>query len=451
MLKTEKIELPLRHKIISMSAIVAIVGRPNVGKSTLFNRMIKRRDAIVDEISGVTRDRHYGKSDWNGREFSLIDTGGYVVGSDDIFEKEIDKQVELAIDEADVIIFVVDVTAGVTGMDDEVAQLLRRANKPTFLAVNKVDSALREADAVEFYALGLGEYYTISSINGSGTGELLDAVVEKLPEDSGVVEEELPRFSVVGRPNAGKSSFINALLGEDRYIVTDIAGTTRDSVDTKYNRFGFEFNLMDTAGIRRKAKVKEDLEFYTVMRSVRAIEHSDVVMLVLDATRGFEGQDLNIFWLAERNRKGIVILVNKWDLVEKETNTVKQFEAYIRQQIEPFTDVPIIFISALSKQRIFKAIETAVEVYNNKTKRIATSKLNETMLPIIEHTPPPSHKGKYVKVKFCTQLPTPTPQFAFFANLPQYVKDPYRRFIENKLRENFDFKGVPVQVYFRKK
>jgi len=451
LLKTEKIELPLRHKILSMSAIVAIVGRPNVGKSTLFNRMIKRRDAIVDEISGVTRDRHYGKSDWNGREFSLIDTGGYVVGSDDIFEKEIDKQVELAIDEADVIIFVVDVTAGVTGMDDEVAQLLRRANKPTFLAVNKVDSALREADAVEFYALGLGAYYTISSINGSGTGELLDAVVEKLPEDSGVVEEELPRFSVVGRPNAGKSSFINALLGEDRYIVTDIAGTTRDSVDTKYNRFGFEFNLMDTAGIRRKAKVKEDLEFYTVMRSVRAIEHSDVVMLVLDATRGFEGQDLNIFWLAERNRKGIVILVNKWDLVEKETNTVKQFEAYIRKQIEPFTDVPIIFISALSKQRIFKAIETAVEVYNNKTKRIATSKLNDTMLPIIEHTPPPSHKGKYVKVKFCTQLPTPTPQFAFFANLPQYVKDPYRRFIENKLRENFDFKGVPVQVYFRKK
>ncbi|MEL4306569.1 ribosome biogenesis GTPase Der [Joostella sp. CR20] len=434
-----------------MSAIVAIVGRPNVGKSTLFNRMIKRRDAIVDEISGVTRDRHYGKSDWNGREFSLIDTGGYVVGSDDIFEKEIDKQVELAIDEADVIIFVVDVATGVTGMDEEVAQLLRQVNKPTFLAVNKVDSALREADAVEFYALGLGEYYTISSINGSGTGELLDAVVESLPEDTGVVEEELPRFAVVGRPNAGKSSFINALLGEDRYIVTDIAGTTRDSVDTKYNRFGFEFNLVDTAGIRRKAKVKEDLEFYTVMRSVRAIEHSDVCLLVLDATRGFEGQDLNIFWLAERNRKGIVILVNKWDLVDKDTHTVKKFEAYIRKQIEPFTDVPIVFISALSKQRIFKAIETAVEVYNNKTKRITTSKLNDTMLPIIENTPPPSHKGKYVKVKFCTQLPTPTPQFAFFANLPQYVKEPYRRFIENKLRENFDFNGVPVQVYFRKK
>lgn len=434
-----------------MSAIVAIVGRPNVGKSTLFNRLIKRRDAIVDEISGVTRDRHYGKSDWNGREFSIIDTGGYVVGSNDIFEQEIDKQVELALDEADVIIFVVDVATGITGMDEEVAQLLRQVEKPIFVAVNKVDSALRVADAAEFYALGLGDYHTISSINGSGTGELLDAVVEALPEDQGVEDDELPRFAVVGRPNAGKSSFINALLGVDRYIVTDIPGTTRDSVDTKYNRFGFEFNLVDTAGIRRKAKVKEDLEFYTVMRSVRAIEHSDVCILVLDATRGFEGQDLNIFWLAERNKKGIVILVNKWDLVEKETNTVKEFEAYIRKQIEPFTDVPIVFISALSKQRIYKAIETAVEVYKNKTKRISTSKLNDVMLPIIESTPPPAQKGKYVKIKFCTQLPTPTPQFAFFANLPQYVKEPYRRFVENKLRNNFDFNGVPVQVYFRKK
>ncbi|MDG3584130.1 ribosome biogenesis GTPase Der [Galbibacter pacificus] len=434
-----------------MSAIVAIVGRPNVGKSTLFNRMIKRRDAIVDETSGVTRDRHYGKSDWNGREFSLIDTGGYVVGSDDIFEKEIDKQVELAIDEADAIIFVVDVATGVTGMDEEVAQLLRQVEKPIFLTVNKVDNALREADAVEFYSLGLGDYYTISSINGSGTGELLDAVVESLPEEVEQEDTELPRFAVVGRPNAGKSSFINALLGEERYIVTDIAGTTRDSVDTKYNRFGFEFNLVDTAGIRRKAKVKEDLEFYTVMRSVRAIEHSDVCLLVLDATRGFEGQDLNIFWLAERNKKGVVILVNKWDLVEKETNTVKQFEAYIKKQIEPFTDVPVIFISALTKQRIFKAIETAVDVYANKTKRISTSKLNDVMLPIIEHTPPPAVKGKYIKIKFCTQLPTPIPQFAFFANLPQYVKDPYRRFIENKLRSNFNFNGVPIQIYFRKK
>lgn len=439
------------NKIISMSAIVAIVGRPNVGKSTLFNRLIKRRDAIVDEISGVTRDRHYGKTDWNGREFSVIDTGGYVVGSDDIFEQEIDKQVELALDEADAIIFVVDVATGVTGMDEEVAQLLRQVDKPIFMAVNKVDSAMRVADAAEFYALGLGDYFTISSINGSGTGELLDAVVEALPEDEGAIEDELPRFAVVGRPNAGKSSFINALLGEDRYIVTDIAGTTRDSVDTKYNRFGFEFNLVDTAGIRRKAKVKEDLEFYTVMRSVRAIEHSDVCLLVLDATRGFEGQDLNIFWLAERNRKGIVILVNKWDLVEKQTNTVKEFETYIRKQIEPFTDVPIVFISSLSKQRIYKAIETAVEVYKNKTKRISTSQLNDVMLPIIAGTPPPAQKGKYVKIKFCTQLPTPTPQFAFFANLPQYVKEPYRRFIENKLRSNFDFNGVPVQVYFRKK
>ncbi|MBL7472901.1 ribosome biogenesis GTPase Der [Robertkochia sediminum] len=434
-----------------MSGIVAIVGRPNVGKSTLFNRLIKRRDAIVDEISGVTRDRHYGRSDWNGREFSLIDTGGYVVGSDDIFEQEIDKQVELAIDEADVIVFVVDVSTGVTGMDEEVAQLLRQVQKPVFLAVNKVDNAMREADAVEFYSLGLGEYYTISSINGSGTGELLDALVEKLPEEVEEEDSELPRFAVVGRPNAGKSSFINALLGEERYIVTDIAGTTRDSVDTKYNRFGFEFNLVDTAGIRRKAKVKEDLEFYTVMRSVRAIEHSDVCLLVIDATRGFEKQDQNIFWLAERNKKGVVILVNKWDLVDKETNTVRDFENRIREEIEPFTDVPIIFISALTKQRIYKAIETAVEVYKNKTKRVPTSKLNDTMLPIIEHQPPPAYKGKYVKIKFCTQLPTPTPQFAFFANLPQYVRDPYKRFLENKLRQNFDFHGVPVQVYLRKK
>lgn len=434
-----------------MSAIVAIVGRPNVGKSTLFNRLIKRREAIVDAISGVTRDRHYGKSDWNGKEFSLIDTGGYIVGSDDIFEKEIDKQVELAIDEADVIIFVVDVESGITGMDEEVAQLLRKSQKPVFVAVNKVDTASRHADAVEFYSLGLGEFFNISSISGSGTGELLDALVEALPEVKEDVIDELPRFAVVGRPNAGKSSFINALLGEDRFIVTDVAGTTRDSTDTKYNRFGFEFNLVDTAGIRRKAKVKQDLEFYSVMRSVRAIEHADVCLLVVDATRGFEGQDLNIFWLAERNKKGIVILVNKWDLVEKETNTPRDFEKMIRKEIEPYTDVPIIFMSVLTKQRIFKAIETVVEVFNNRSNRIPTSKLNEVMLPVIEATPPPSIKGKYVKIKFCTQLPTPTPQFAFFANLPQYVKDPYRRFIENKLRENFNFTGVPVQVYFRKK
>ncbi|MBG47341.1 MAG: ribosome biogenesis GTPase Der [Pseudozobellia sp.] len=434
-----------------MGAIVAIVGRPNVGKSTFFNRLIQRREAIVDAVSGVTRDRHYGKSDWNGKEFSLIDTGGYVVGSDDVFEQEIDRQVELAIDEADAIIFMVDVETGVTGMDEDVAKLLRRVEKPVFLAINKVDNAQRAEDAVEFYALGLGEYYTLSSINGSGTGELLDALVEVLPEKDDE-EADLPRFAVVGRPNAGKSSFINALIGEDRYIVTDIAGTTRDSIDTKYNRFGFEFNLVDTAGIRRKRKVKEDLEFYSVMRSVRAIEHSDVCLLLFDATRGFDGQVENIFWLAQRNNKGVVILVNKWDLVEdKETNTVKQYTKQIKKAIEPFVDVPIIFISALTKQRIYKAIETAVDVYKNRSKKIKTRQLNDVMLPIIERTPPPAYKDKYVKIKFITQLPTPYPQFAFFCNLPQYIRDPYRRFLENKLRENFDFTGVPVSIFMRKK
>lgn len=437
-----------------MSNIVAIVGRPNVGKSTFFNRLIQRREAIVDAVSGVTRDRHYGKSDWNGKEFSLIDTGGYVKGSDDIFEEEIDKQVELAIDEADAIIFMVDVEAGVTGMDEDVATLLRKVKKPVFLVVNKVDNGKRAEDAVEFYSLGLGDYYTIASINGSGTGDLLDALVEALPEkeEEEIAEEDaLPRFAVVGRPNAGKSSFINALIGEERYIVTDIAGTTRDAIDTKYNRFGFDFNLVDTAGIRKKSKVKEDLEFYSVMRSVRAIEHADVCLLVLDANRGFDGQVQNIFWLAERNRKGIVVLVNKWDLVEKDHKTTKEFEKVIRRQMEPFTDVPIVFISALTKQRIFKAIETAVEIYNNRTKKIKTSELNETLLPIIEHYPPPAYKGKFVKIKYIMQLPTPQPQFAFFCNLPQYVREPYKRFLENKLREIYDFKGVPISVYMRKK
>ncbi len=435
-----------------MSNIVAIVGRPNVGKSTFFNRLIQRREAIVDSVSGVTRDRHYGKSDWNGKEFSLIDTGGYVVGSDDIFEEEIDKQVELAIDEADAIIFMVNVEDGVTGMDEEVAKLLRKVKKPVFLTVNKVDNNKRANDAVEFYALGLGDYYNVASINGSGTGDLLDDLVAALPEKEDVIEDELPRFAVVGRPNAGKSSFINALIGEDRYIVTDIAGTTRDAIDTKYNRFGFEFNLVDTAGIRRKAKVKEDLEFYSVMRSVRAIEHSDVCLLVVDATRGFDGQVQNIFWLAERNKKGIVILVNKWDLVEdKESNTMKKFEAHIRQQIEPFTDVPIIFISALTKQRIFKAIETAVDVYNNRSKRIKTRTLNDELLPLILNYPPPALKGKFIKIKYIMQLPTPQPQFAFFCNLPQYIREPYKRFLENKLREKFGFKGVPIDIYMRKK
>ncbi len=434
-----------------MSNIVAIVGRPNVGKSTFFNRLIQRREAIVDSVSGVTRDRHYGKSDWNGKEFTVIDTGGYVVGSDDVFEKEIDKQVELAIDEADVIIFMVDVEFGVNPMDEEVAKMLRRVDKPVFLAVNKVDSAVREESAIEFYSLGLGDYYTIAGISGSGTGDLLDAVVEALPEKKEAAETDLPRFAVVGRPNAGKSSFINALIGEERYIVTDIAGTTRDSMDTKYNRFGFEFNLVDTAGIRRKAKVKEDVEFYSVMRSVRAIENSDVCILLLDATRGFDGQVQNIFWLAHRNKKGIVILVNKWDLVEKETKTVKEYEKHIRQEIEPFTDVPILFISVTNKQRIYKAIETAVNVYKNRSQRIKTRKLNDIMLPVVQENPPPAYKGKYVKIKFVSQIPTPTPQFAFFCNLPQYVKDPYKRFLENKLRKEFDFTGVPISIFMRKK
>ena len=434
-----------------MNAIVAVVGRPNVGKSTFFNRLIKRREAIVDAVSGVTRDRHYGKTDWNGVSFSVIDTGGYLAGGDDSFEKEINKQVALAIDEADAIIFMVNVEEGLTGMDEAVAEMLRKCHKPILVAVNKVDSNNRRNDMHEFYALGFEHLYALSSVNGSGTGELLDDLVALLPVKEPQEENTLPRFAVVGRPNAGKSSFINALIGEDRYIVTDIAGTTRDAIDTKYNRFGFEFNLVDTAGIRRKSKVKEDLEFYSVMRSIRAIEHSDVCILMLDATRGFESQDANIFWLAQRNRKGIVILVNKWDLVEKENNTAKEYEAVIRKEIEPFTDVPILFVSALNKQRIYKAIETAVAVYNNRTKRIPTRKLNEVMLPIIENYPPPAIKGKNIKIKFCTQLPTPMPQFAFFANLPQYVKDPYRRFIENKLRENFDFNGVPIDVYFRQK
>ena len=436
-----------------MSSIVAIVGRPNVGKSTFFNRLIQRRDAIVDSVSGVTRDRNYGKSEWNGREFSVIDTGGYIKGSDDVFEGEIRRQVSLAIEECDVVIFIVDVEEGITPMDAEVARLLRKETKPVFVAVNKVDSSKRMDDAFEFYNLGLGEIYPIAGMSGSGTGDLLDAVVAALPEEEvrETEEEELPRFCVVGRPNAGKSSFINALIGEDRYIVTDIAGTTRDAIDTRFTQFGFDFNLVDTAGIRRKSKVKEDLEFYSVMRSVRAIEHSDVCILMVDATRGFEGQDQNIFWLAEKNRKGVVILVNKWDLVEKDTMTTKQFEDRIRQEIAPFTDVPIIFTSTVTKQRLLKALETAVEVYENRKARISTSKFNEAMLPIVENTPPPAIKGKYIKIKYCMQLPTATPQFVFFANLPQYIKDPYKRYIENKLREMYNFSGVPIDIYFRQK
>ena len=421
-----------------MNNIVAIVGRPNVGKSTLFNRLIQRREAIVDSVSGVTRDRNYGKSEWNGKEFSVIDTGGYIRGSDDVFEAEIRKQVELAIDEADVIIFVVDVEEGITPMDDAVAKLLRKVTKPVLLAVNKVDNSMREKDAIEFYNLGLGDYFTFASISGSGTGDLLDALIEAFPIKPEPTQEELelPRFAVVGRPNAGKSSFINALIGKERYIVTDIAGTTRDAIDTKFDRFGFEFNLVDTAGIRRKAKVKEDLEFYSVMRSVRAIEHADICILIIDATRGFEGQDQSIFWLAEKNRKGVVILVNKWDLVEKDTMSTRDYEEKIRKELMPFVDVPILFVSALTKQRLLKALEATVQVFENRKQRIPTSKFNDYMLKVIEGYPPPALKGKYVKIKYCMQLPTPTPQFVFFANLPQYVKEAYKRFLENKIREN---------------
>tara|TARA_B100001146_G_scaffold31811_1_gene25130 strand:+ start:3516 stop:4817 length:1302 start_codon:yes stop_codon:yes gene_type:complete len=433
-----------------MSNIIAIVGRPNVGKSTLFNRIVKQREAIVDSVSGVTRDRNYGKGDWNGKEFSLIDTGGYVVGSDDIFELEIDKQVELAIDEADIIIFMVDVEPGITSMDMDIANMLRKNNKPVYLVVNKVDSSARINDATEFYELGIDKYYPIASINGFGTGDLLDDIVKDFSEDIDL-SDDLPKFAVIGRPNAGKSSFINALIGENRNIVTDIPGTTRDSIHTKYKRFGFEFNLVDTAGIRRKSKVKENLEFYSVMRSVRAIEYSDVCLLIYDVSRGFDSQVKNIFWLCERNKKGIVIIANKWDLIEKDNKSTKNYEIQIKKEIEPFVDVPIIFVSIINKQRIYKAIESAVDVYTNRSKKIKTRELNDVLLPIIAKYPPPAIKGKYVKIKYITQLPTSHPQFAFFCNLPQYIKDPYKRFLENKIRENFDLCGAQIDIYMRKK
>ena len=434
-----------------MSSIVAIVGRPNVGKSTFFNRMIQRREAIVDSTSGVTRDRNYGKSFWNGKEFSLIDTGGYLIGSKDVFVKEIDKQVNLAIEESDLIIFMVDSESGITGMDQEVAKLLRKSEKKFLLVVNKVDNSKRQENTLEFYKIGVEKIYPISAINGSGTGELLDDLIKSLPKTEKKIEKSIPSFAVVGRPNAGKSSFINTLIGKERYIVTEIAGTTRDSIDTYYNKYGFEFNIIDTAGIRRKARVKEDLEFYSVMRSIRSIENSDVCLLIVDASRGFDGQVQNIFWLAHRNNKGIVIVINKWDLVKKDEKSVIKFEKMIKELISPFDDVPIVFVSTISKQRIFKAIEVAIEVYKNKTIKIVTKKLNNYLLPIISINPPPSYKGKHVKIKFCTQLPSSYPQFAFFCNLPQYVKDPYKRFLENKLRENYNFKGVPISIYFRKK
>ena len=434
------------------SRILAIVGRPNVGKSTLFNRLTETRSAIVDELAGVTRDRNYGKAQWNGVDFSVIDTGGYVVNSEDVFEAEINRQVQLAIDEADAVLFLVDVESGITDLDQAIAGMLRRTTKDVFVVVNKVDNNARVLDAQEFYGLGLGDIYTISSMTGSGTGDMLDAVVAKLPNlDSDEDRKDIPYLAVVGRPNVGKSSFINTLIGEERNIVTDVAGTTRDSIHTRYNKFNHDFMIIDTAGLRKKVKVHEDVEFYSVLRSVRAIENSDVCFLMIDATRGMEAQDVNIFNLVIKNKKGIVILVNKWDLIKKETNSTRKFEKQIFEKIAPFVDVPIIFISAITKQRVSKALDMAMEVYENRKQKIKTSELNNFLLEAIEAYPPPSVKGKYIKIKYATQLPSPTPSFALFANLPQYVKDSYRRYIENKLRDQFNFTGVPIQVYFRKK
>jgi GTP-binding protein len=421
-----------------------------VGKSTLYNRLTESRKAIVDDMSGVTRDRHYGVAEWTDRNFTVIDTGGYVANSDDVFEAAIREQVIIAIEEATVILFMVDVTTGITDLDDEIANLLRKGKKPVFVVVNKVDHGLLQADASIFYSLGLGEIYNISSMTGSGTGELLDEVVKKFDDDV-VPENTLPKYAIVGRPNVGKSSIINSLIGRDRNIVTPIAGTTRDSIHIHYNQYGHNFMLVDTAGLRKKTKVKENIEFYSVMRTIKALEEADVVILMLDAVEGIESQDINIFHLAEKNKKGIVIVVNKWDLIEKNTKTVKVFEDTIRQRLEPFTDVPIVFTSVTEKQRVLKVIETANKVYENRAKKISTSKLNDVMLPIIENYPPPSLKGKYVKIKYITQLKGVSPMFAFFCNLPQYIKEPYMRFLENKLRENFDFTGVPVQIFFRQK
>lgn len=437
-----------------MGNLVAIVGRPNVGKSTLFNRLTQTRHAIVADEAGTTRDRQYGKCEWTGREFSLVDTGGWVVNSDDIFEEEIRKQVLIAVEEADVVLFLVDVQNGVTDLDQQVASILRRAKTPVILVSNKTDNYDLQYSAAEFYSLGLGDPFCISSLTGSGTGDLLDMVIEKLPAPTPELEEEeIPRFAVVGRPNVGKSSIVNAFIGEDRNIVTNIAGTTRDSIYTRYTKFGFDFYLVDTAGIRKKGKVNEDLEFYSVMRSIRSIENSDVCILMLDATRGLESQDLNIYSLVQRNQKGLVVVINKWDLVEdKSTKAMKYFEDTIRERFAPFTDFPIVFASALTKQRIFKVLELAKETYLNRTTKVPTAKLNEEMLPIIEATPPPSNKGKYIKIKYCMQLPnTRVPSFVFFANLPQYVKEPYKRFLENKIRERWNFTGTPINIYIRQK
>lgn len=433
-----------------MANIVAIVGRPNVGKSTLFNRLTETRKAIVDEAAGVTRDRHYGKAEWNGRVFSVIDTGGYIKGSDDVFEKEIQKQVELAIDEANLILFVVDVEDGLLDLDKEVARLLRKAGKPVFVVANKADNFGRMNYAAEFYKLGFGEVYPLSAISGSGTGDFLDALVAKFdPED--VTEPELPRIAIIGQPNVGKSSLLNTLTGVERSIVTAMAGTTRDTIYTRYQGFGFDFLLIDTAGLRRKRKVTEDIEFYSVMRSIRAIEESDVCLMMIDATLGLTAQDLNIFHLCERNRKGVVILVNKWDLMEKETNSSRDIEQEIHKRLEPFSDVPVIFTSVTQKQRVHKALETALKVYANKTKKVPTSQLNKLILPYIENYPPPAIKGKNIHIKYITQIPGSAPTFIFFCNHPQYINDSYKRFLENKIREHFDFSGVPVQLFFRSK
>ena len=436
-----------------MSNIVAIVGRPNVGKSTLFNRLTESRNAIVKEVSGVTRDRLYGKGEWNGVQFSVVDTGGYIKGSEDIFEAEIRKQVEIAIQEATVILFMVDVMAGIIDLDEMVAGLLRKSKKPILIVANKVDNTDRVGLSSEFYAFGLGDVYDVSATNGSGTGEILDEVVKYFDKNDETVNEkdDLPRIAIVGKPNVGKSSLVNALTGEERNIVTDISGTTRDSINTRFNAFGFDFMLIDTAGIRKQAKVTEDIEYYSVLRSIRTIENADVCIFMIDAQEGLQKQDLHIYYIIEKNSKGVVVLVNKWDLVDKDQNTMTKYEENIRQQLAPFNDVPIIFTSTLTKQRIHKALEATMLVHENRTKKISTSVLNEVMLDIIQATPPPAIKGKYIRIKYVQQLPTHSPAFAFFCNLPQYIPDSYKRFLENRLREKFDFCGVPIKIFFRKK
>jgi len=434
-------------------SLVAIVGRPNVGKSTLFNRLVGMRQAIVDDTAGVTRDRHYGRCEWCGREFSVVDTGGYTTNSDDVFESAIRSQVQIAIDEADLVLFMVEAATGITDYDAEIADILRRSKKPVVLCVNKVDSGEKMFDSYQFYSLGLGELYSISAANGSGTGDLLDAVVAALPEET---EQEdphagLPRIAIVGKPNVGKSSLTNALLGQERNIVTPVAGTTRDAIETYYNKYGHEFMLVDTAGIRRKTKVREDLEFYSVMRSIRAIEHADICILMIDATTGMEAQDMNIFNLIVKNRKGCVVVVNKWDLFIKDSNTLRDYSESLKERLAPFNDIPVIFTSVVKMQRIQDVLDAATQVYANYSQKIPTARLNEALLPVIEETPPPAWKGKYVKVKYITQLPTSFPAFAFFCNLPQYIKDPYKRFLENQLRKHFNLTGCPVQIYCRQK